>query len=99
MKSKLLAGVALATVLGIVLPPSAPASDTSSIYDTLALRNDLTVMYVAATEAKEVGTLKQRDQKYTLFAPSDAAFSKRRLHRIPRRVQNERRYRIHLPSH
>jgi len=76
MKSKLLAGVALATVLGIVLPPSAPASDTSSIYDTLALRNDLTVMYVAATEAKEVGTLKQRDQKYTLFAPSDAAFKK-----------------------
>jgi uncharacterized surface protein with fasciclin (FAS1) repeats len=76
MKVRLFAGVVLAAVLGGVLPGTrAPASDTSSIYDTLALMKDHSVLFVAVTEAKEVGTLKGPGP-FTLFAPTDAAFKK-----------------------
>jgi uncharacterized surface protein with fasciclin (FAS1) repeats len=75
MKTKLLAGVAFAALLGAVLPAPAPAVTSLSIYDTLALMKDHSVMFVAVTEAKEVGTLKG-DGSFTLLAPTDAAFKK-----------------------
>ena len=75
MKTKVLAVVAFAALLGAVLPAPAPAADSLSIYDTLALMSEHSVMFVAITEAKEVGTLKGQGS-FTLLAPTDAAFKK-----------------------
>ena len=71
MKARLLAAVALAVVLGISLP--APATQGKSIFDTLALSKDHSILHVAVTEAKEVNTL-QSPGPHLLFAPTDAAF-------------------------
>jgi uncharacterized surface protein with fasciclin (FAS1) repeats len=75
MKARLFAIAALAALIGIAMPGRTPASDTASIYDTLALMKDHTILYVAVTEAKEVAALKG-DTQYTLFAPTDEAFKK-----------------------
>lgn len=75
MKRKLLAVSVLAALIGFTCPVDSPAADTASIYDTLALMKDHTVLYVAIAEAKEVSTLKGPGS-YTLFAPTDAAFKK-----------------------
>jgi uncharacterized surface protein with fasciclin (FAS1) repeats len=76
MKGRLFATAALATLIGFALPGRSPAVDTSSIYDTLRLMDNHTILYVAVTEAKEVAALKGEDQKLTLFAPTDEAFKK-----------------------
>lgn len=73
MKVRLFAAAVLATVIGLALPGSSRATGTESIYDTLALMKDHTVLNVAVIEAKEVAALKA-DGKFTLFAPTDAAF-------------------------
>ena len=73
MKARLFAAVALAALLGLALPTPAPAVDVSSIYDTLALMKEHSILYVAVTEAKETAALKG-DGMFTLFAPTDAAF-------------------------
>jgi uncharacterized surface protein with fasciclin (FAS1) repeats len=65
----------LAALIGVALPERAPASDTGSIYDTLALMKDHTILFVAVTEGREVAALKG-DGQYTLFAPTDEAFKK-----------------------
>lgn len=67
--------VLCAVVLGLV-PSTAPATGTDSIYDTLAGMKTHTILTVAVMEAKEVTTLKDEGQKYTLLAPTDAAFKK-----------------------
>ena len=71
MKGRLFAGFTLAALIGGAL--AAPAADVASIYDTLALMNQHSVLYVAVSEAKEVAVLKG-EGPYTLFAPTDAAF-------------------------
>ncbi len=73
MKTRLFAAVALAALLGLALPTPAPAVDVSSIYNTLALMKEHSILYVAVTEAKETAALKG-DGMFTLFAPTDAAF-------------------------
>jgi uncharacterized surface protein with fasciclin (FAS1) repeats len=73
MKVRLFAAVAIAAVLGISLP--APATQSKSIFDTLALSKDHSIMHVAVTEAKEINTL-QSPGPHLLFAPTDAAFKK-----------------------
>lgn len=73
MKARLFAAVALAALLGLALPTPAPAVDVSSIYDTLGLMKEHSVLYVAVTEAKETAALKGAGM-FTLFAPTDAAF-------------------------
>ncbi len=73
MKVRLFAAGALAVLIGLVAPRSGPAADTSSIYETLKLMPNHSVLYVAVTEAKETDTLKG-DGQYTLFAPTDTAF-------------------------
>ncbi len=75
MKVKLFATVALAALIGLALPGSTPAADTSSIYDNLLLMKEHSVLLVAVTEVKEEKTLKT-EGPYTLFAPTDAAFKK-----------------------
>lgn len=66
-------GVALVALVGAALPAPAPAADTASIYDTLAYTDELSVLFAAVTEAKEVTTLKSQGP-FTLFAPTDGAF-------------------------
>ncbi len=75
MKARLFATALLAALLGFALPGRTPASDTASIYDTLALMKNHTILFVAVTEAKEVAALKG-DTQHTLFAPTDEAFKK-----------------------
>lgn len=75
MKWTLFATFLLAIFIGLLQPPPAPAADSLSIYDTLMMRSDTSILWVAVTEAKETATLKG-DAKYTLFAPTDAAFKK-----------------------
>lgn len=74
MRVRLFAGIALAALLGGVLP-DAPASDTASIYDTLTIMKEHSVLQVAVKEAKEIATLRGQGP-FTLFAPTDAAFKK-----------------------
>jgi uncharacterized surface protein with fasciclin (FAS1) repeats len=74
MRAKLFTTVALVGAVALGGVP-APASDVGSIYDTLALMKDHTVLTVAIKEADEVANLKGQEQ-YTLFAPTDAAFKK-----------------------
>jgi uncharacterized surface protein with fasciclin (FAS1) repeats len=77
MRVRLYAAVTLAALIGLVLPRSGPAADSSSIYETLERMDNHSVLYVAVTEAKETSRLKATgDVKYTLFAPTDAAFKK-----------------------
>jgi uncharacterized surface protein with fasciclin (FAS1) repeats len=73
MKRPLFAPVLFAALLGLARPAPSPASDTASIFQTLAVMKDHTILFVAATEAKEVATLRA-DGPVTLFAPTDAAF-------------------------
>jgi len=75
MKRTLFATLVLAVCTGLLRSPPAPAADSSSIYDTLMGRSDTSILWVAVTEAKETATL-TGDDKYTLFAPTDAAFKK-----------------------
>ncbi|QJW97428.1 fasciclin domain-containing protein [Frigoriglobus tundricola] len=75
MKVRLFAAGALAALIGLTAPRSGPAADTSSIYETLKLMQNHTVLFVATTEAKEAETLKG-DGPHTLFAPTDAAFKR-----------------------
>ena len=75
MKVRLFAAGTLAVLIGLVAPRSGPASDTASIYETLKLMQNHTVLFVATTEAKETEALKGEGQ-YTLFAPTDTAFKK-----------------------
>lgn len=76
MKARMFAVAALAALIGFALPGRTPAADTSSIYTTLGLMDDHTILYVAVTEAKEAAALKSESQFYTLFAPTDEAFKK-----------------------
>ena len=73
MKARLFTGVALVAILCSV--PEAPASDAPSIYETLTLMKEHSVLSVAVTEAKEAAALKAQGP-FTLFAPTDAAFKK-----------------------
>jgi uncharacterized surface protein with fasciclin (FAS1) repeats len=75
MRIKLIAGVALAALVGALVSAPAPASDTASVYDTLAAMKDHTVLAVGAREAGEITTLRGPGP-YTLLAPTDAAFRK-----------------------
>jgi uncharacterized surface protein with fasciclin (FAS1) repeats len=73
MKVRIFAAAVLAVLIGLALPSSSRATGTESIYDTLALMQDHTILNVAVIEAKQVAALKA-DGKLTLFAPTDAAF-------------------------
>ena len=73
MKTRLLAAVTLAALVGVALPGLTPAADRPSIYETLASRKEHSVLLVAVAEAKEDKALKG-EGPYTLFAPTDAAF-------------------------
>lgn len=73
MKARLFAVGGLAALLIASIP--APAAEVPSIYDTLASRDGLSVMFVVATEAREVTAL-SASGAMTLFAPTDAAFKK-----------------------
>jgi uncharacterized surface protein with fasciclin (FAS1) repeats len=73
MKARSFVGIVLAAALGVSLPAPAPAVEGASIYDTLASRDELGVMFVIVTEAKQVTALKAPGQ-FTLFAPTDEAF-------------------------
>ena len=75
MKVKLFAAVALAALLGLVVPVPTPASDRPTISEALAGMKDHTVLHIAVAEAKEDATLKGAGP-LTLFAPTDAAFRK-----------------------
>jgi uncharacterized surface protein with fasciclin (FAS1) repeats len=75
MKVRILSAVVLAVLVGAAVPHDAPAADTASIYDTLALMKDHSILSVAVTEAKEAPTLRGPGP-YCLFAPTDAAFKK-----------------------
>jgi uncharacterized surface protein with fasciclin (FAS1) repeats len=75
MKRLLFPVALLAALIGLVRPTPSPASDRSSIYDTLAGMKNHTVLFVAVTEAKEMATLKS-EEPHTLFAPTDTAFKK-----------------------
>ena len=75
MTRLLFAAALCAALLGLARPPESPASDTASIYQTLAVMKDHTILFVAVTEAKEAATLRGQGP-FTLFAPADAAFKK-----------------------
>ena len=75
MRVNLFTGVALAALAGVFVSGHAPASDTTSIYETLATMKEHTILYVGVKEAGEITTLKGAAQ-FTLFAPTDAAFKK-----------------------
>jgi uncharacterized surface protein with fasciclin (FAS1) repeats len=77
MKGNLFAGVALAALAGLFASghAPAPASDATSIYETLATMKEHTILYVGVKEADEIKTLKGTGP-FTLFAPTDAAFKK-----------------------
>ena len=75
MKVRSLSAIVLAALVGVVLPREAPAADTASIYDTLALMKDHSVLSVAVTEARETAALRGPGP-FTLLAPTDAAFKK-----------------------
>jgi len=73
MKARLLAGAALAVLLGIVLP--ARGSDAVSIAEAVAGMKEHTVLAAAIAESGEYKALKGPGP-LTLFAPTDAAFKK-----------------------
>jgi uncharacterized surface protein with fasciclin (FAS1) repeats len=77
MRVKLFAGVVSAALVSalVSVPAPAPASDTSSISETLAAMNDHTVLATGVKEAGERATLRAPGP-YTVFAPPDAAFLK-----------------------
>lgn len=71
MKPKLLAAGAFATLVVLVLP--ARASDVGTIHETLVGGKSHAILLIAAKEAGETAKL-TGTTKYTLFAPTDAAF-------------------------
>jgi uncharacterized surface protein with fasciclin (FAS1) repeats len=75
MKRLLLTPVLLAALIGLARPTPSPASDSASIYQTLATMKDHMILSVAVAEANEVAVLRA-EGSVTLFAPTDAAFKK-----------------------
>jgi uncharacterized surface protein with fasciclin (FAS1) repeats len=73
MKARLLAGVALAVLVGFALPGR--GSDTVSIAEAVAGMKEHTVLAAAIAESGEYKALKGPGP-FTLFAPTDAAFKK-----------------------
>ena len=73
MKLRVFAGVALAVTLGFAA--SGRSSDQRSIAETVASSDTHTILYAALKESGQYATLNGKGP-YTLFAPTDAAFTR-----------------------